>query len=98
MHNMMSVFPQTQNWRILDCFSGAGQLKFSIKDPFGGAWVAQSVEHLTSAQVMNSLFVGSSPVLGSVLTAQSLEAASDSVYPSLSAAPPLTLCLSLSQK
>ena len=43
-----------------------------------GAWVAQSVKRPTSAQVM-----GSSPTLGSVLTAQSLEPASDSVSPSL---------------
>ena len=47
----------------------------------GGAWVAQSVEHLTSAQAMISPFVGSSPTLGSVLTAQSLEPALDSVSP-----------------
>ena len=38
-----------------------------------GAWVAQSVKRPTSAQVMISRFVGSSPVSGSVLTAQSLE-------------------------
>ena len=61
-----------------------------------GIWVAQSVEHLTSAQVMISQFVSSSPVSGSVLTAQSLEPASDSVSPSLSAPPLLMLCLSLS--
>ena len=53
-----------------------------------GAWVAQSVKYLTSAQVMISRFVSSSPVLGSVLTAQSLEPALDSVPLSLS------LCLS----
>ena len=41
-------------------------------------------------------FMGSSPASGSVLTAQSLELALDSVSPSLSA-PPL-LCLSLSLK
>ena len=58
--------------------------------------MAQLVEHLTSAQVMIPLFVSSSPVLGSVLTAQSLEPASDSLSPSLSARPPLTLSLSLS--
>ena len=38
----------------------------------GGAWVAQSVEHLTPAQVMISRFVGSSPASGSVLRAWSL--------------------------
>ena len=59
------------------------------------AWVAQSAEHLTSAQVMISQLVSSSPASGSVLTAQGLEAASDSVSPSLSAPPLLTLCLSL---
>ena len=34
-----------------------------------GAWVAQSVERPTSAQVMISQFVGSSPASGSVLMA-----------------------------
>ena len=58
--------------------------------------MAQSVERPTSAQVMISLFVGSSPVSGSVLTARSPEPASDSVSPSLSAPPPLVLSLSLS--
>ena len=37
------------------------------------AWVAQSVKGLTSAQVMISRFVGSSPALGFPLTAQSLK-------------------------
>ena len=37
-----------------------------------GAWVAQSGKCLTSAQVMISRLVGSSPTSGSVLTAQSL--------------------------
>ena len=49
--------------------------------------MAQSVEHPTSAQVMISRSVSSSPMLGSVLTGQSLELASDSVSPSL----PLTV-------
>ena len=62
----------------------------------GGTWVAQLVKHLTLAQVMISWFVGSSPALGSVLTAQSLEPASNSVSPSLSAPPLLMLCLSVS--
>ena len=48
-----------------------------------GAWVAQSVERPTWAQVMISRFVGSSPASGSVLTVQRLEPASDSVSPSL---------------
>ena len=63
-----------------------------------GAWVAQLVKRPTSAQVMISWFVGSSPVSGSVLTAQSLEPAWDSVSPSFSAPPPPALCLSRSQK
>ena len=63
-----------------------------------GAWVAQSVKRLTSAQVMISQLVSSSPASGSVLTAQSLEAASVSVSPSVSASTLLMLCLSLSQK
>ena len=63
-----------------------------------GAWVAQLVKHLTLAQVMISHFVSLSPMSGFVLTAQSLEPASDSVTPPLSAPPLLMLCLSLSQK
>ena len=47
-----------------------------------GAWVAQLVKRPTLAQIMISWFVGSSPASGSMLTAQSLEPASDS--PSLS--------------
>ena len=57
-----------------------------------GAWVAQSVKRLTSAQVMISQFMSFSPASGSVLTAWSLEPAS--VSPSLSAPPLLALCLS----
>ena len=49
--------------------------------------MAGLVERLTSAQVMISWFVGSSPASGSVLTAQRLQSASDSVSPSLSASP-----------
>ena len=60
--------------------------------------MAQSVGRPTSAQVMISQFVGSGPASGSVLSAQILEPASDSVSPSLSAPPPLMLCISLSQK
>ena len=50
-------------------------------------WVAQSVKHQTSAQVMISQSVSSSPKSGSVLTAQSLEPASDSVSLSLCHSP-----------
>ena len=59
----------------------------------GGAWVAQSVERPTSAQVVISRFMSLRPASGSVLTAQSLEPASHSVSPSLSAPPLLMLCL-----
>ena len=55
--------------------------------------MARSVKRLTSAQVVISWFVGSNLTLGSVLTAQSLEPALDSVSPSLSALPPLLLSL-----
>ena len=61
-------------------------LYLQFKPPWG-TWVAQVVERPTSAQVMISWVVGLSPASGSVLTAQSLEPASDSVSPSLSAAP-----------
>ena len=62
-----------------------------------GTWVAPSAGRPTSAQVMISWSVSSSPASGSVLTAQSLEPASDSVSPSLSVPSP-TDALSLSQK
>ena len=58
--------------------------------------MAQSIKRPTLAHVMISQFVSLSPVSGSVLTSQSLEPASDSVSPSLSAPPLLMLCLSLS--
>ena len=64
---------------------------------FWGTCVAQLVKRPTSAQVTISQFVGSSPALTSMLPAQSLEPALDSVSPSLSAPPPFMLCLSLSQ-
>ena len=78
----------------------AGQeklLETSEKHPSRGAWVAQSVKGRTLAQVMISRLVGSGPMLGSVLTAQSLEPASDSVSASLSAPSPLR-SVSVSQK
>ena len=58
--------------------------------------MAQLVKLPTSAQVMISRFVGLSPMWGSVLTAQSLEPASDSVSPSLSLTLHCLLSLSLS--
>ena len=59
--------------------------------------MAHSVKHLTWAQVMMLQFWGLSPMSGSVLTAQSLEPAWDSVSPSLSAPSLLILHLSLSK-
>ena len=59
--------------------------------------MAELVERPTSAQVRISWFMSSSPMSGSVFTAQSLEPASDSVSPCLSAPPP-THALSLSLK
>ena len=58
---------------------------------YGGAWVAQTVERPTSAQVMISQFLGSSPASGCALTAQSL----DFVRLLLCAPPGLMLPLSL---
>ena len=43
------------------------KLKYDIV--FWGSWVAESVERPTSAQVMISWFVGSSPTSGSLLPA-----------------------------
>ena len=59
--------------------------------------MAQLVKHPTLAQDMISQFVGSSPTSGSVLTAQSLEPASNPVPPSLSAPHSLVLSLYLSK-
>ena len=66
------------------------------KSLWWGTRVAQSVKHLTSAWVVILTLVSSSATLGSVLTAQSLEPASDSRSPSLFAPPTLTFSLSLS--
>ena len=61
------------------------------------SWVAQSAKRLTSAQMMISWFVDLSPASGSVLTAGSLEPASDSVVSlSLCPSPAHTLSLFLS--
>ena len=77
---------------------GCKYLKFISKIAEGrGAWVAWSLKCPTSAQVLISPFLSSSPTSGSVLTAQNLEPAWDSVFPSLSAPPPLTPGLSLSK-
>ena len=59
--------------------------------------MAQSAKCSTSAQVRISWSLSSSPASGSVLTSQSLEPASDSVSPSLSAPPLRSLARSLSK-
>ena len=59
-----------------------------------GAWVAQLAKRPTSAQVMISPSMSSSHTSGPRLTARSLEPASDSTSPALSA--PRLLVLSLS--
>ena len=63
-----------------------------------GSRVTQSVARPTSAQVMISQHMRSSPAWGSVLAARSLEPVSDSVSPSLSAPSLHSLSLSLSLK
>ena len=63
-----------------------------------GAWVAQLVKRLTSAQVMISWSVCLSPASGSVLTTQSLKPVSDSVSPSLSLTLPRSCSVSLCLK
>ena len=64
---------------------------------FRNTWVAQSVEHSTLAQIMILWFMGSSPVSGSVLTAQSLELLQILCIP-LSLSLPCLHHLSVSQK
>ena len=61
-----------------------------------GTWVAQSLKHLTSAQVTIPRFREFKPCVRSVLTARSLEPASDSCLP-LSLPLPRLCCLCLSK-
>ena len=83
---------------LLNILQFTGQTPTFNNYPSRGAWVAQSVERPASAQVTISRSVSLSPASGSGLMAQSLEPASDSVSPSLSAPPLFMLWLSLSQK
>ena len=94
-----------QHWTSLHLFviwmssvekmsTSSAHLKKFLGAPGWLSWL--SVRLLISAQVMISRSVSSSPASDSVLTAQSLEPALDSVSPSLSTPPPLALCLSLS--
>ena len=79
-------------WNGLTAFLLPSSIQFKIIL----GWFSQ-LSVLTSAWVMISRFVGLSPTSGSVLTAQSLEPASDSVSPSLPAPPLLAVCFSLSK-
>ena len=83
---------ETKSWR-LNRLSHSGASKYYL---LRDIWVAQSVTCLTLAQVMISQFMGSSPMLGSVLTAQEPGTCFGfCVCVSLSAPPPLVLSLSL---
>ena len=79
-------------WRNVDIALLGEERKIGLS---WGAWVAQSVKRSTSAQVIILQFMSLRPLLGSGLTVWSLEPASGSVSPSLSAPPLLTLFLSL---
>ena len=72
---MHPPWPEGRSWG--SCLQGK---RWSL----GGAWMAQSAECLTLAQVMISQFMGLSTASGSVLTAKSLEPASNSASPCLS--------------
>ena len=60
-------------WSSTSWGSGSQEGATSKSQKKRGTWVAQSVKRPTSAQVMISQFVSSSPTWGSVVTAQSLE-------------------------
>ena len=79
--------PPLRTRTLFFSLSQINKLKKKKRFPVRGAWVAQSVKCLTSAQAMISRLMSLTPVLGSGLTAQSLKPASDSVI--------LCLCLSL---
>ena len=74
-----------------------GSTERALLGLLGGS--VEPVKRPTSVQVMISQFVGLSPVSGSMLTARSLEPASDSVCVCLSLcpSPAHTLCLSFSK-
>ena len=76
------------------CVWSLGSKKYGNR----GAWVDQSGKPPTLAEVMALWFMGSSRAWGSVLTAQSLEPASDSVLPSLSLTLPSSSSVSPSLK
>ena len=72
---MQNAMRSYQEGRLAQQSEGGGGGRESFPEEVSktrGASVAQSVKRLTSAQVMISQFVSSSPALGSVLAAQSL--------------------------
>ena len=85
-----------QGGKLVGCFPEEAVLVLKERNKAAPGW-AELAKRRTSAQVVFSRFVCSSPVSSSVLTAQSLDPASDSVAPSLSAPPPLILSLSPSK-
>ena len=100
-HTHTHTHTRIQPSQFIPTFS-PGKLRANAYNKNTSTGAPGSVQGPTLAQVMISQFVSSSPASGFVLTAQNLEPASDSVSPSLSAPPLLTLCvcvsLSLSQK
>ena len=96
------MWPQ---WLFIGCyehltvsFPSSSLGRDELEPPDRGAWVAQLVMRPISAQIMISQLVSSSLASGSVLTAQRLDPASNSVSPSLSAPPLLMLSLSKMNK
>ena len=71
----MEIGSQVQERIKTDAQTSENKGKVFLKMLDWGDWVAQSVRRPTSAQVTISRFVGSSVMLGSVLTAQSLKPA-----------------------
>ena len=68
-HGIISRWPPKTNRTLYVNYASIINLKIKMNR---GAWVAQSVKHLPSAQVMISWFMSSRPTLGSVPTGQSL--------------------------
>ena len=80
---------------------GEGRALEKMGSLIGRGCLDQLIKCPTSTQVMISRFVSSSPASGSVLTAQSLEPASDTVSSFLSVCPPsysVSLCPSKMHK
>ena len=93
-HTQIQVLPRSVNLR--STLAGVFLLLKHLIPSGAPGWLR--VKCLTSAQVTTSRLMGSSPVSASVLTAQSLEPASDSVSPSLTLPLPCSHSASLSFK